>query len=35
MGYSVTDFVRDSLENRDRAFYVLSYRSPQSDPRLN
>lgn len=35
MGYSVTDFVRESFENRDRSFYVLSHRSSQFDTRLN
>lgn len=35
MGYVVTDFVRETYENRDRAFYVLSHNRPQSDTRLN
>jgi predicted GNAT superfamily acetyltransferase len=35
MGYMVTDFVREALENRDRSFYLLSYRSPQFDASLN
>ncbi len=28
-GYSVTDFLRDASEGRDRAFYLLSYQGPQ------
>jgi predicted GNAT superfamily acetyltransferase len=35
MGYMVTDFVREEFEDRNRSFYVLSYRSPQFDPSLN
>lgn len=29
MGYIVTDFVRDQLEGRERAFYLFSHGSPQ------
>jgi predicted GNAT superfamily acetyltransferase len=28
-GYVVTDFVRERYEERERAFYVLSYNGPQ------
>jgi predicted GNAT superfamily acetyltransferase len=34
-GYMVTDFVREPHEGRDRAFYLLSHRSPQFDFSLN
>jgi predicted GNAT superfamily acetyltransferase len=30
-GYVVTDFVREALDGRARAFYVLSYNGPQYD----
>ncbi|MDX2139881.1 MAG: GNAT family N-acetyltransferase [Chloroflexota bacterium] len=30
-GYVVTDFVRERYEERERAFYVLSYNGPQYD----
>lgn len=34
-GYLVTDFVRESYEERERSFYLLSHSSPQFDFSLN
>jgi predicted GNAT superfamily acetyltransferase len=30
-GFMVTDFIRESYEGRERAFYLLTYNGPQSD----